>query len=775
MDKKYLCYSKEEDKLFVSEKPIGECIGKNCDVRSDILRFTNGSSDDVSIVLNNSLFLARLYVNGISIVDFARPQLSHRSRITFADIYDLPTLNRDKQYSRVERLYNRIIDVYNCYKKGFHGDIEVLGEDINFLTSWIKNLDTHRDPMSNFEYLTYRFYDLCATLNKLGITPYNLFEENYCALNSTIEPTSKERIKNAAIKLMHLYIQTFKKYHTGIQQKTMILYKTYSRVCQIAGIKENCGVTFEFDAYYFLAEGEYEIDDYGEYKALVLANKFIHNNVYIWTTPRFITPISEEGYNIIMRSHETPDYYMAKRKGECYSILSISESGELNEPIPTNYVDARGFSHGYATVKDNTGKWGIINVKAEVIYECIYDEIFEIADDPIIRATLDGKTQYLELDWRKDVGPQTQHTGITSISCSNFRRLERLNLSLSSVNFIVGKNNAGKSTFIRLIEKIFFFISWGKISLELSDFYKKLDIDKMFNSSKDLTFGKSAKDETIDISICIAEVIFSFSICKDKISSFSITHNDVTVGYDAKEERYSVRYGHVEVYDNASINNILECNLFSVPYRNIWNILRYNPQLDYIFTLETSRDSFDNLSKEDKEYWIEGTEHFNDNDSISYAVAHCDFVSSIHVFFADERELKNVISNYSQTLDSLNIQRRNYSTDLASNIDKYIRHWMGLWLNALEIGDEVSEDFNVSKNGCCVDFKDMGTGSKHFYILLIKIAQQMIENINRPTFIPVLMVEEPEQNLHPMLQSKLADFFLDVVEMQERLIEGRFY
>jgi len=93
------------------------------------------------------------------------------------------------------------------------------------------------------------------------------------------------------------------------------------------------------------------------------------------------------------------------------------------------------------------------------------------------------------------------------------------------------------------------------------------------------------------------------------------------------------------------------------------------------------------------------------------------------------------------------------------------------WLGVFEIGEKLfikySDEFAgnsiyVTKNDYNVNIADLGYGSSQFVTILLKIAtisdSNIFLNTNTPT---ILILEEPEINLHPALQSKLADLFIE--------------
>lgn len=99
-----------------------------------------------------------------------------------------------------------------------------------------------------------------------------------------------------------------------------------------------------------------------------------------------------------------------------------------------------------------------------------------------------------------------------------------------------------------------------------------------------------------------------------------------------------------------------------------------------------------------------------------------------------------------------------------SKADKFIRKWMDVFgigknYNIISVGGEAHLVKITNKDGGSVNLSDKGMGSIQLMVLLFKIAtllgRRMSKNAN-------IIIEEPEQNLHPMLQSKLADLFYEL-------------
>lgn len=109
-----------------------------------------------------------------------------------------------------------------------------------------------------------------------------------------------------------------------------------------------------------------------------------------------------------------------------------------------------------------------------------------------------------------------------------------------------------------------------------------------------------------------------------------------------------------------------------------------------------------------------------------------------------------------------------------SKTDTFLRKWMeefGIGKNYI-IESFGGEGYTVkidTENGW-VNLADLGMGSNQLMVLLFSLATIMYEHGHHGTnggksyISKFIIIEEPEQNLHPRLQSKLADLFAAVAE-----------
>jgi len=129
------------------------------------------------------------------------------------------------------------------------------------------------------------------------------------------------------------------------------------------------------------------------------------------------------------------------------------------------------------------------------------------------------------------------------------------------------------------------------------------------------------------------------------------------------------------------------------------------------------------------------------------------------LYFDNESDIKMPVSLYSQ-YNNYNINR----------INAFIKKWIGK--DFFNVADDFQlvryPELNATsvlfqRKGKTVNLADMGFGISQLFPILLRLP--MCDEIGLPILIthPYLLIEEPESNLHPNSQSKLADFFSDII------------
>ncbi|WP_282773625.1 AAA family ATPase [Phaeodactylibacter xiamenensis] len=96
------------------------------------------------------------------------------------------------------------------------------------------------------------------------------------------------------------------------------------------------------------------------------------------------------------------------------------------------------------------------------------------------------------------------------------------------------------------------------------------------------------------------------------------------------------------------------------------------------------------------------------------------------------------------------------------------------WIKQFKLGDEliiegvegVATKVSLLKNGKRLALADLGYGITQLLPVILSIAQKsrLLDETEVNSHRDIFFIEEPESNLHPALQSKLADFFYDAYQ-----------
>lgn len=565
-----------------------------------------------------------------------------------------------------------------------------------------------------------------------------------------------------------------------------------------------------------------------------------------------------------------------------YYVVEFENSELKPVELDTHYDKVFGFSHNIAMVQKD-GKYGIINANGEVVLKsvCSYIEDFYREWKDVIRVDKDDTIMQQNLNTLLDNTTEkeiknTEHQlgavipmPIKEVSCVNFKRFEKLeNLPIRQVNFIVGANNAGKSTYIELIQLLMHIIPMLKDGVESIEQYLQAIVGRS-DSFKEIWWkqGKNEyaiddkdtlicdfdvygnivnrkhPDKPIEVSMTIGEIIIRFSLHnKDNEKCFVEIKNSENIGIILKsksvilsEEFQAVTNIHKESDDNETSPYEINNNETS-PYK----INVKGTSLDEIRAeiKAISEKNIRDLNADAQENVLGVIDKFFTD--VRTAISAATEVKHIGVwegkinipycrdFFDSEgdksrKAIKSFVKKNSPKSTGDDIE--NMTTNIVAARDKHVIPFINRWIKKFELGNSFSLQhgfgdprikFHIERNGKVVSNKEVaekrsyykeiirknlfyiddklsiydgdpiktiyidgekdvnkeGTGTKHLISLIFTFARIMLENIVRDRTLPVILVEEPEQNLHPKWQSLLTDFFWDITRVQKRVLKS---
>jgi predicted ATPase len=382
---------------------------------------------------------------------------------------------------------------------------------------------------------------------------------------------------------------------------------------------------------------------------------------------------------------------------------------------------------------------------------------------------------------------------MNKLGFKNFRRfIDFPALELGDINILVGANNSGKSTFVKAAMLVMNFLKNAKAvkAGELPKFYFS-DVPHVNIDTFDRALSDDATDNTITFSATIEEEFDSVF--------------DIVVHRDADKGDRS--YGNVEKII-CTFENKDDYEIKSVKFKLTFDFERKHTIFDESMDKENSQpislplncdtsktdnlilSLFDDLisyddedNKEEKNMSQMNRRAFimqNELEEIKNSIDIIDIQrSSIAQTFAWPIEYIYAHgASQSPLFDTKNLNDVN-----AKVVEQFykisgfqpVKDFVRKWLMEFEVGSNLSVDciegsaYKVSiKNGKRkTNLGDMGMGSIQIVILIMHVAEIISElggfydsNLNNEA---IIFIEEPEQNLHPALQSRLADFFADVV------------
>lgn len=422
---------------------------------------------------------------------------------------------------------------------------------------------------------------------------------------------------------------------------------------------------------------------------------------------------------------------------------------------------------------------------------------------------------------------------MNSLGFKNFRKFVELKpLEFKGITFLVGRNNAGKSTFVRALILLLEYFKSDRyhlfpLSSKLSEDFSITSFGRAKNrNSKDddvIQFNLTLGDFNVDIYMSGAdddkEAYVFLLVIKNVVDcyEFKFEPEDKQVYFNYSSDELNKK--STDALDNALASfkserkrirtELKEINSQSNPKEHAEKkneLNKLNKNIKAITTVRTMRvsisDSYNissymengkNLDRTIKDfiesnanYYYEELQNSKDQEdeiTISnfknFATFSEDIWKSFDGFFImlnnlDYRYLSSYSAKQSGLLtikDKFNALSQAVNDFYQRKIDKgekpydFIKTWMkkfGIGTD-FEIKPHLGEAFevNIKDDSKSLNLADKGMGSIQIMLLLFRLAA-IIDLSSKGSKNIILFIEEPELNLHPALQSKLADLFLEV-------------
>ena len=442
-----------------------------------------------------------------------------------------------------------------------------------------------------------------------------------------------------------------------------------------------------------------------------------------------------------------------------------------------------------------------------------------------------------------------------NIEFKHFRKFENFpKLDFNDITFVVGKNNSGKSTFVKAFVMVYNYLKSGNLKhLDLNQGSVELLNIVTFDRALCKTMTNREDKNYIPISVKLDHYEFFLNVTGEKNSTildvlnFKIIDNSTffTIEIEPQKEHAIISYSYKEIIANDTLigalqhKNELEKTLESINdqlskesidiknqieklSKNIESLHSSKKEKETSFTVESDymgddfqqlfadifkelevkywrenpnmqliEKNLDNINNEvndleielDSDLVLEETNEDVFNDLRYYYINRnkFNFFSEKFISFIKESKIFYLPATLNKQSALLSIRDKN--NDLAEVVHKYFQ--LGLqdnpiilafikeWIIKFEIGTDLKielingEAYSVQlkENEVWIPLADKGMGSIQAVLLILRLAsviyykEQKNKNSNFDFFI---IVEEPELNLHPALQSKLCDLFFQV-------------
>lgn len=416
---------------------------------------------------------------------------------------------------------------------------------------------------------------------------------------------------------------------------------------------------------------------------------------------------------------------------------------------------------------------------------------------------------------------------IKTISFENYRIFEKqTNFDLAPLTFLIGPNSSGKSSIFKALLLLKSNVTSDLQILDFSNTKHNLgSFDNTINKDSDsnsLTFGFEA---TVNDEFQYSYNKLSFTTRR---SIYNILIEDgekevslrIFLTYNKNDTSGKLR--KIEIFKENDNNSflILEIGEEKDEFHKLFfnhSIVSKNKVLNELFLKSVIRDRF-TLEKNTDSYIYKTSVNLKVNDNkitkyydepiLVFSYLYDKFIENtvklsvnkeIHRYLKG-MPLRRILKDFSSLLENSEYieavranTKRLYTNDSqgtsfnelileyrSRDISDFALSFTNKWLKKFEIADEVvfeniegvANTVSLVKNNEKIALADLGYGITQFLPILMRISLE--EPIKKRPYNVVkktILLEEPETNLHPRLQSLLAEFLVDAIKNFEiRLI-----
>ena len=375
-----------------------------------------------------------------------------------------------------------------------------------------------------------------------------------------------------------------------------------------------------------------------------------------------------------------------------------------------------------------------------------------------------------------------------AIGFKNFRRFKKMDpIKLGGINMFVGGNNAGKSTVVKGLLLLIDFLKNSKTSYSEPPKFRfdgpeshDVNIDTFKRAlcweadENEITFTSSIDDFDIGVCIYSPKDVKKEDVAYADVKYFKVFDNKTGIKLDFQFTESEEKFGATVTAQKNKFNIRLQKDFWSDDLPDV---------VSYLGGLTNSYISTpDDVDEEDEKH-RNALKKAYDGQLNDIKIRFQKAISRIHPEYiyshdASQKVLYNKKDENDYVSKSIHDFYNQRITSKSPIGKDFVRNWLRRLCNVddyrITTTQGVAYQFELKTNGEWVNLADMGRGSIQIVTLLVRIAS-IIKKYEKDDIVlnilmsddsknPIVLVEEPEQNLHPALQSQLADLFYDAYE-----------